>query len=73
MRPNSATVASMSARALVPVADVAAHRQRPPAERADLVGDDLARLELAARDDDVGAGLGEPERHRPAQSLAARR
>ena len=71
MRPNSATVASTSARALVPVADVAAHRQRAPAQRPDLAGDHFARLELAAGDDHVGARLGEPQRHRPAQALAA--
>ena len=56
--------------ALVPVADVAADRQRPPPERAHLVGDDLTGFELPARDHDVGARLREPERHRAPEAFA---
>ena len=72
MRPNSATVASIERGALVPVADVAAHRQRPPADApAPRRRPTSHGLELAARHDDVGARLREPERHRAAQALAA--
>ena len=70
MRPNSATVGVDERTALVPVAHVAAHREGAATERAHLVGDLLARRELAARDHDVGAGLREAERHRPAEALA---
>ena len=71
MRPNSATVASMSApqSSQSPTWQRTASARRP--ERADLVGDDLARFELAARDDHVGARLREAQRHRAAQALAA--
>ncbi len=57
-------------RALVPVADVAAHGQGPPAARADVGRDRLARVELAARDHDVGARVRETESHGAAETLA---
>ena len=57
--------------ALLPVADVARHREGAPTEGPHLVGHPLALVELAAGDHDVGARLGEAERHRPTEALAA--
>ena len=55
----------------VPVADMAAVRQRPNAQRAGLFGHRLAVLGLAAGDHHVRAPLGERQHHRPAQTPAA--
>jgi hypothetical protein len=55
--------------ALLPVADVAGHREGPPPEGPNLGGDHLAGVELAAGHHDVGASLGEAEGHRPAEAL----
>ena len=57
-------------RALVPVADVAAHRQRPATQGLDLRDHPVARRELAAGDDHVGPRLGEAQGHGPSEALA---
>jgi hypothetical protein len=54
----------------VPIPYVAGDGEAAPAEQVDLVCDWLARLELAATDHDVGAGLGEAECHGPPEALA---
>ena len=70
MRPNSATVASMSAAhsSQSPTWHRTASARRPSARISSATI--LARFDLAARDDDVGAGFGESQRHGPAQALA---
>src|SRR5262249_36185956 len=57
--------------ALIPLADVALHRQRPPTHRANLVRHLLARVALAARPGHVGARFREPERRGATKTLAA--
>ncbi len=46
-------------------------RQRPAADRAHLVGDGLAVVELAAGDHHVSAAFGEGQDHLPAEATAA--
>ena len=71
MHPNSATVDVDERFALLPVADMATHRQCPPAHLPHLLGHRLPWPELAAGHDDIGARLGEPEDHLATETLAA--
>ena len=71
MRPNSATVASTSAShcAQSPTWHDTASARRPRARTSSATASHA--LELAARDHHVGTGVGEAERHRAPEALAA--
>ena len=56
---------------LGPLADVAGHGERLPAERPDLRGDGVQLRARARGDGDVGAFAGERERDRPPDAPAA--
>ena len=70
IRPKAATVVSTRAAQSLPVADVTPHRECLSPQGSDLGGHFLARIELAAGDDDIGTRFGEPQRHGPSKSLA---